>query len=218
MNIDISIFSLIAQADIVVKMIMLLLATASIFSWGIVFEKIFSLRQQSKKINQFERAFWSGQALDRFYSHMKMQKNNIIVNIFNIGMEQLQKEERTNIAIQDLRASLARSMEISCNVARDKIEHNLFFLATIGSVSPFIGLFGTVWGIMSSFQSIALSQNNNLTVVAPSIAEALLATAGGIFVAIPAVIFYNKIVSDTDRLFMRIEHFISEFSDILVKK
>ncbi|WP_341793790.1 MULTISPECIES: protein TolQ [unclassified Rickettsia] len=215
-----SIFVLISSSDIIGKSVMLMLVIASIWSWAIIFDKIFRLMQIRKKITAFESIFWSGGVLDHLYENIKRSVNNPLASVFVSAMDEC-KSLNTKGLSDALKTShkerIVQSMYLAQNREIEKLEKNLSFLATVGSSAPFIGLFGTVWGIMHSFQSIATSKNTSLAVVAPGIAEALLATAIGLFAAIPAVIFYNYLAARITFMNNKIEDFISELNSILSK-
>ena len=207
-DLDMSIWGLILEADFVVRLVMLSLLFLSIFSWSIIFEKITTLRKLKKKSKKFESDFWSGINIE------KLPMEAIVVT----GMRELTASNRKSINYDEnivLDKRIEKAMFSTLNREMEKLEKNLNFLATTGSSAPFIGLFGTVWGIMNSFQSIATSKNTSLAIVAPGIAEALLATAMGLLAAIPAVMAYNKISSDTNRYYNSLEIFLYDLSNIL---
>ena len=197
MSNDLSIISLIANADFVVIIVMLILLLGSVFSWALMFEKLLTLRMQFNKIAEFEDILLSRSTLERLASSFTAQKNDIIVSIIFVGMQEFKKRNNNNteneIEIDKIHKKVNQAMCLEQDRILNKLERNVDLLATIGSIAPFIGLLGTVWGIMHSFQAIGISNNTNLSVVAPSIAEALLATATGLFVSIPAIVFYNRI-------------------------
>ncbi len=213
-----SIFSLISSADIVSKSVMLILVIASIWAWAIILDKIIHLINIRKKIAVFEATFWSGAVLDQLYETIKRSINNPLASVFVAAMNECKRHNSKNLN-DVLKAShkerIMQSMYLIRNREIERLEQNLAFLATAASSTPFIGLFGTVWGIMHSFQSIAASKNTSLAVVAPGIAEALLATAIGLFVAIPAVIFYNYLSAQIMKISNKIDDFINELSSIL---
>lgn len=217
---DLSMWGLFWQADIIVKMVMLLLVSASIWCWGIIFQKSAALKKVNSRADKFEEAFWSGESLDKLYKRVKQSKPDPILNTFTAGMEEWHISNQESDGKKDrlqagLQQRIERAMSVTIDREMDKLERNMTFLANVGSSAPFIGLFGTVWGIMNSFSSIALTQNTSLAVVAPGIAEALFATALGLVAAIPAVIAYNKFSTDLNRYADRLENFTSEFSAIL---
>lgn len=219
---DLSVWGLFWEADIIVKFVMLALIFASIWCWAIIFEKLGTLKRVNKKASKFEEAFWSGEPLDKLYDRVRQSKPDPMLSTFIAGMEEWQMAVDNGLSSrEDLQAGInqriERSMSVTIGREMDKLERNMTFLANVGSASPFIGLFGTVWGIMNSFTAIAGSQNTSLAVVAPGIAEALFATALGLVAAIPAVIAYNKFSTDLGRYADRLEAFTSEFSAILAR-
>ena len=217
-DLDMSIWGLILEADFVVRLVMLSLLFLSIFSWGIIFEKITKIRNLKKKSKQFEDDFWSGINIEKLHRSIENSPSHPMEAIFVTGMKELTAtgikniNHDTNIVLEK---RIEKAMFSTLNREMEKLEKNLNFLATTGSSAPFIGLFGTVWGIMNSFQSIATSKNTSLAIVAPGIAEALLATAMGLLAAIPAVMAYNKISSDTNRYYNSLEVFLYDLSNIL---
>ncbi|EER21882.1 MULTISPECIES: protein TolQ [spotted fever group] len=215
-----SIFSLISSSDIIGKSVMLMLLIASIWSWAIIWDKIFKLAQVQRRMKNFENVFWSGGVLEQLYESIKRSVNNPLALIFVSAMDEcksLSIKGLSDALKNNHKERITNSMYLAQNREVEKLEKNLSFLATVGSSAPFVGLFGTVWGIMHSFQSIANSKNTSLAVVAPGIAEALLATAIGLFAAIPAVIFYNYLISRITLINNKIEDFISELNSILSK-
>ena len=217
-NLDMSIWGLILEADFVVRLVMLSLLFLSIFSWSIIFEKITKLRKLKKKSKQFEDDFWSGINIEKLHKSIENAPSHPMEAIFVTGMKELTASERKNINHDEnivLEKRIEKAMFSTLNREMEKLEKNLNFLATTGSSAPFIGLFGTVWGIMNSFQSIATSKNTSLAIVAPGIAEALLATAMGLLAAIPAVMAFNKISADTNRYYNSLEVFLYDLSNIL---
>ena len=220
---DFSLLSLFLRADIVVKTVIIVLIASSIWSWTIITSKIVSLRRLQKLEREFDELFWSGNSFDDLYETFHYNQNDPKSKIFCSAMEEWKKSKKNKSQmnssyINSLKERMNRSMLVTFNKESELIEKNLTFLATAGSTAPFVGLFGTVWGIMNSFQSIAISQNTNLAVVAPGIAEALFATALGLFVAIPAVVAYNKISSDLSKYFMSLDSFIDQFSTIFFRQ
>lgn len=215
-----SIFSLISSSDIIGKSVMLMLLIASIWSWAIIGDKIFKLVQVQKSMRAFENVFWSGGVLEQLYESIKRSVNNPLALIFVSAMDECKSLSTKGLSEglkNNHKERIMGAMYLAQNREVEKLEKNLSFLATVGSSAPFVGLFGTVWGIMHSFQSIATSKNTSLAVVAPGIAEALLATAIGLFAAIPAVIFYNYLISRITLINNKIEDFISELNSILSK-
>ena len=218
MNQDLDILQLVLHASWVVQLVMLSLMLVSIASWAAIFHKIFAL-QRVKSLNEvFEREFWSGSSLNELYTTAASKGVNSgpMERIFASGMREFQKlRERRVSDVATLMDGARRAMRASFQREMDEVESNLSFLASVGSVSPYVGLFGTVWGIMHAFTSLAALQQVTLATVAPGIAEALVATAIGLFAAIPAVIAYNRFARDLDRIAINHETFIEEFSNIL---
>ena len=217
MNQDLSIFTLVTQATLVVQLVMAGLLIASLASWTVIFGKLFGLRRTRSANEEFEREFWAGKNLSELYQDAtKRTDASPMERIFASGMREFMKlrERRVNEA-GALLDGARRAMRASFQRELDVIESNLSFLASVGSVSPYVGLFGTVWGIMHAFVGLANMQQVTLATVAPGIAEALVATAIGLFAAIPAVIAYNRFARDIDRIAIQLETFIEEFSNIL---
>jgi len=215
---DFSIWGLFLQADIVVKSVMIILCASSIWSWAIIFDKWITYKSLHIKAGRFESSFWSGEALEKLYKKIQNKPGDPLARVFCAGMHEWKLSAETG-SLDGLQAGLQqridRSMAMSINREISMLERYMTFLATVGSTAPFIGLFGTVWGIMNSFAAIAGSQNTSLAVVAPGIAEALFATAIGLVAAIPAVVAYNKFSTDLNRYHDRLEAFAAEFSAIL---
>ena len=219
-NLDISIWGLILQADLVVRIVMLILLFLSIFSWSIIFEKTTKIKRLARKAKKFELEFWSGVNIDTLYKSVGTNVTHPMEAIFITGMKEITAVSSKNLSSDTyfiIEKRIEKAMFSTLNREIEGLEKNINFLATTGSAAPFIGLFGTVWGIMNSFQSIATSKNTSLAIVAPGIAEALLATALGLLAAIPAVIAYNKISTDINRYYNQLEIFLSDFSNILSK-
>ena len=217
-DLDMSIWGLILEADFVVRLVMLSLLFLSIFSWSIIFEKLTKLRKLRKQSKKFEDDFWSGINIEKLHKSIESSPAHPMEAIFVTGMKELTTSNRKSInhdANIVLEKRIEKAMFSTLNREMENLEKNLNFLATTGSSAPFIGLFGTVWGIMNSFQSIATSKNTSLAIVAPGIAEALLATAMGLLAAIPAVMAYNKISSETNRYYNLLETFLYDLSNIL---
>jgi biopolymer transport protein TolQ len=217
---DMSPWGLFMQSDIVVKLVMMMLVFASIWCWAIIFEKIKTMKLANRRAKKFEDAFWSGEALDKLYERVKNTKNDPMISTFIAGMDEWKiaasDQKSGNASLQaGLQQRIERAMGVEITRSMDKFEKNMTFLANTGSAAPFIGLFGTVWGVMNSFTAIAGANNTSLAVVAPGIAEALFATALGLVAAIPAVIAYNKFSNDLNRYADRLENFSTEFSAIL---
>ena len=218
---DFSMFGLFMQADIVVKLVIIILILASVYSWNIIVSKILRMRQLKKLEKEFEEIFWSGNSFEDLYETLNFNKTDPKSKIFCAAILEWKKSKSQNdenLDVNSLKDRMQRSMSVVFNKESENVEKNLTFLATAGSTAPFIGLFGTVWGIMNSFKSIAIAQNTNLAVVAPGIAEALFATALGLFVAIPAVVAYNKISNDISKYFVSLETFMDEFSTIFFRQ
>ncbi len=219
---DFSMISLFLRADLVVKAVIVLLVFASVWCWAIIFEKFMAMRRLNKRANDFEGAFWSGGSLDDLYERIGIQPSDPMSAVFVAAMREWRRNPQNSadatVSIVTLSERIDRVMQITLTREMERIEKNLTFLATTGSTAPFVGLFGTVWGIMNSFQSIAQSHNTSLAVVAPGIAEALFATALGLLAAIPAVVAYNKVSKDLDRYASRLDTFAGEFAAILSRE
>jgi biopolymer transport protein TolQ len=218
---DLSIMSLFLQADIVVKIVMLALLFASVWVWAIVFEKVTSLRRAVKAADAFEDKFWSGGSLDELYDTDGIKPENPMAAVFGAAMNEWRRSARVagaEVSRSGVRDRVDRAMSVTIQREMERLERWMIFLASVGSTAPFIGLFGTVWGIMHSFSAIAAMHNTNLAVVAPGIAEALFATAIGLVAAIPAVLAYNKISTDLSRFAGRLEAFATEFGAILSRQ
>ena len=220
---DLSIIGLFLQSDAVVKVVMLILLVASFWSWAVIFDKVMRLRRLRYSASSFEESFWSGGSLDDLYERVGQRPPDPMSAVFSAAMREWRRSAAKNLlGTPSMRASLQQRVErvMSVTVGREmeRVERFMVYLATVGSTAPFVGLFGTVWGIMDSFQSIAASKNTSLAVVAPGIAESLFATALGLVAAIPAVIAYNKLATDFGRYAGRLEAFASEFSAILSRQ
>ncbi len=218
---DFSMLSLFMQADFVVKSVIVILILASIYSWNVIVAKIIRMRQLKNLEKEFDEIFWSGNSFEDLYETLNFNKTDPKSKIFCAAILEWKKsnsQAKESLDLHSLKDRMERSMSIIFNKESENIEKNLTFLATAGSTAPFIGLFGTVWGIMNSFKSIAIAQNTNLAVVAPGIAEALFATALGLFVAIPAVVAYNKISNDISKYFNSLETFMDEFTTIFFRQ
>jgi biopolymer transport protein TolQ len=214
-----SLWGLFMQAGWVVKLVMIGLVLASVWSWAIVFEKIVSFRKMRAAIDRFEQTFWSGQSLEELYRTLSDRATLGMGSIFVAAMREWKKSyERGARSPIGLQMRIDKSMDVALTREIETLEGRLGFLATVGSSAPFIGLFGTVIGIMTSFQAIAASKNTSLAVVAPGIAEALLATAIGLLAAIPAVIAFNKLSSEVSKIETQLEGFADEFSAILSRQ
>ncbi len=218
MNQDLSILQLVLNASVVVQLVMLLLVAVSVTSWAAIFRKLFALNRVKALNDNFEREFWSGTSLNDLFAAAAQNAKNSgpMERIFASGMREYQKlRERRVSDTSTLMDGARRAMRASYQRELDAVETNLSFLASVGSVSPYVGLFGTVWGIMHAFTGLASLQQVTLATVAPGIAEALVATAIGLFAAIPAVVAYNRFARDIDRVAIRLETFMEEFSNIL---
>ena len=218
MNQDLSILQLVLGASWVVQLVMLLLLLVSITSWAAIFRKLFALRRVNGLNENFERDFWSGTSLNDLFASAAQNARTAgpMERIFASGMREYQKLRERRIAdAGTLLDGARRAMRASYQRELDAVETNLSFLASVGSVSPYVGLFGTVWGIMHAFTGLGALQQVTLATVAPGIAEALVATALGLFAAIPAVVAYNRFARDIDRVAIKLETFIEEFSNIL---
>ena len=210
---DFSIIQLFLRADFVVKSVIIILIAASVYSWALIFEKQRLFKKIEKSTNNFEEKFWKSKSAENFYNNLSNTNKDPLTNIFQSAMVELIKTKSKSSSVQTARVS--RVLEISGDKEINLIEKHFTFLATVGSTAPFIGLFGTVWGIMNSFQSIAISRNTSLAIVAPGIAEALFATALGLLAAVPAVVAYNKFTSDSRKYSGRIENFSKRFISII---
>jgi len=220
-QIDFSFWGMFSQADWVVQLVMILLMAASIWSWAIIVSKFRLMHKIKKGTDAFEETFWSGNSLEDILGKIGRTPENPLAKVFVAAMNEWQKSMSAKGSVQDrmsIQERLHKVMRVTLNREMAAIEKHTSYLASVGSVSPFIGLFGTVWGIMNAFQSIALTSNTSLAVVAPGIAEALLATAMGLGAAIPAVIFYNRIVNEINRFAGRLEGFTDEFSAFLSRQ
>jgi biopolymer transport protein TolQ len=218
-----SIFELFLQSDTIVKVVMLLLLLASFWSWAVIFDKTLRLRRLRAAAASFEESFWSGGSLDDLFDRVGQRPLDPMSAVFTAAMREWRRSAAKGLlGTAVMRASLQQRIERVMNVTvgreMERVERFMSFLATVGSTAPFVGLFGTVWGIMDSFQSIAASKNTSLAVVAPGIAESLFATALGLVAAIPAVVAYNKLASDFSRYAGRLEAFSTEFSAILSRQ
>jgi len=220
---DFSIVGLFLRADWIVKVVMTLLILASVWSWAIIYEKFIRFRRLEGQADEFERQFWSGGSLDQLFDVIGTNPQHPLAILFASAMREWRRSSDRGLARKDrlgagLQTRIQQVMRITIDREIERLERYLGFLATVGSTAPFLGLFGTVWGIMNSFQAIAHTKNTNLAVVAPGIAEALFATALGLVAAIPAVIAYNKFSNDLGRYATRLEGFAGEFSAILSRQ
>jgi biopolymer transport protein TolQ len=210
-NIDFSIIALFLRADIIIKTVIILLIASSIYSWAIIFGKIKLFKKINKSTAEFESKFWKSKSAESFYNSLPSNVNDPMANLFKDSMLVLLKSKKSS----NLDEKMSRMLEINVDQQMEKIDKSYTFLATVGSTAPFIGLFGTVWGIMSSFQSIAISRNTSLAIVAPGIAEALFATALGLLAAVPAVVAFNKFSSDSKKYSQKLENFSKRFLSII---
>ena len=210
---DFSLWQLFMRADFVVKSVIILLLASSVYSWALIFDKYKLFKKINLSTCDFENKFWKARSAENLNSNLPVKTEDPLTQVFKDAMSELIKTKTKSSAIQSARVE--RVLEVSTDNQINKIEKNFTFLATVGSTAPFIGLFGTVWGIMNSFQSIAISRNTSLAIVAPGIAEALFATALGLLAAIPAVVAYNKFNSDSKRYTARIENFCKRFLSII---
>tara|TARA_Y100000741_G_scaffold346533_1_gene312973 strand:+ start:400 stop:1119 length:720 start_codon:yes stop_codon:yes gene_type:complete len=222
-GVDFSLLALFLRADFIVKSVIIILILASVYSWTIIVEKLIRIKRLKQLENEFDEIFWSGNSFEDLFETFNYIQNDPKSKIFCSAINEWKKSNKKGNAIKSsdlnsLKERMNRSMQVTFSKEAEIIEKNITFLATAGSTAPFVGLFGTVWGIMNSFQSIAIAQNTNLAVVAPGIAEALFATALGLFVAIPAVVAYNKITSDISKYFTSLETFIDEFTTIFFRQ
>tara|TARA_Y100000816_G_scaffold26072_1_gene16723 strand:+ start:3435 stop:4106 length:672 start_codon:yes stop_codon:yes gene_type:complete len=208
---DFSIFKLFIRADIIVKSVIILLIAASIYSWAIIFDKYKLFKKINKSTDEFEEKFWKSKSAETFFNNLPNNVEDPMAKVFKISMQSVIKTRSKANLNERLSSTLQANIETQMNI----IEKNYTFLATVGSTAPFIGLFGTVWGIMNSFQSIAISRNTSLAIVAPGIAEALFATALGLLAAIPAVVAYNKFSNDSKKYYQKLENFSKRFLSII---
>ena len=210
-NTDFSILTLFIRADIIVKSVIIILIASSIYSWAIIFEKIKLFKKINLSTQDFENKFWKSKSAESFYNNLPNKIDDPMAKVFTNSMQVLLKSKRAS----NLDEKMSRMSEINIEQQMEKIDKNYIFLATVGSTAPFIGLFGTVWGIMNSFQSIAISRNTSLAIVAPGIAEALFATALGLLAAIPAVVAFNKFSNDSRKYLQKLENFSKRLLSII---
>ena len=218
---DFSLWGMFSSADFVVQLVVIMLVAASFWGWAIIFEKIMRMRKVNASADEFEETFWSGNSLEDLYGRVRDGATHPMAMVFAAAMREWQKSLAgrsaiaNSISVQD---RIGKVMRVTIHREMERLESQVQFLATIGSTAPFVGLFGTVWGIMNSFQAIALTSNTSLAVVAPGIAEALMATALGLVAAIPAVMAYNKLTTDFSRYAGRLEGFADEFAAIISRQ
>ena len=210
-NTDFSLLSLFIRADFIVKTVILMLIGCSIYSWAIIIEKLRLFKKVNDESEEFEEKFWKAKSAETFYNSLSENLENPMVLLFKDSMKILLKTKNKS----NLNEKMSGMLEVSLEKQMAKLEKGFTFLATVGSTAPFIGLFGTVWGIMNSFQSIAISRNTSLAIVAPGIAEALFATALGLLAAIPAVVAYNKFNNDSKKYSQKLENFSKRFLSII---
>tara|TARA_B100001939_G_scaffold271498_1_gene239227 strand:+ start:225 stop:908 length:684 start_codon:yes stop_codon:yes gene_type:complete len=210
-NTDFSILSLFLRADIIVKSVIIILIASSIYSWAIIFDKIRLFRKINKSAEEFEEKFWKSKSAETFYNNLPSTVNDPMAQVFKNSMQTVMKSRSKTNLTERMMSVLDTNIERQMTI----VDKNYTFLATVGSTAPFIGLFGTVWGIMNSFQSIAISRNTSLAIVAPGIAEALFATALGLLAAIPAVVAYNKFSNDSKKYSQKLENFSKRFISII---
>ena len=208
---DFSILQLFIRADIIVKSVIIILIVSSIYSWAIIFEKMKLFKKINSSSQDFENKFWKSKSAESFYNNLPTNVEDPLTNVFKNSMQVLIKSKRSSTLDQ----KMSTMLEINIEQQMEKIENGYTYLATIGSTAPFIGLFGTVWGIMNSFQSIAISRNTSLAIVAPGIAEALFATALGLLAAIPAVMAFNKFTSNSRKYSQKLENFSKKLLSII---
>ena len=208
---DFSIGTLFLRADLIVKSVIIILIAASVYSWAIIIDKFRLFKKINKSSDQFEEKFWKSKSAESFYNSLSSNTDDPMTNVFKNSMQVVMKSRSKSNLSERLNSVLEGNIEKQMNI----IDKNFTFLATVGSTAPFIGLFGTVWGIMNSFQSIAISRNTSLAIVAPGIAEALFATALGLLAAIPAVVAFNKYSSDSRKYFQKLENFSKRFIAIV---
>ncbi len=208
---DFSILNLFLRADVIVKSVIIILIAASVYSWAIIIEKYRLFKKINKSSEEFENKFWKSRSAESFYNSLPSNIDDPMANVFKDTMQVIIKSKSKSNLSNKLESMLEVNIEKQMNI----LEKNYTFLATVGATAPFIGLFGTVWGIMNSFQSIAISRNTSLAIVAPGIAEALFATALGLLAAIPAVVAYNKFNSDSKKFSQKLENFSKRFTSII---
>ena len=208
---DFSILNLFLRADVIVKSVIIILIAASIYSWAVIIEKFRLFKKINKSSEEFENKFWKSRSAESFYNNLPENIDDPMANVFKDTMQVIIKSKSKS----NLSNRLESMLEVNIEKQMNRLDKNYTFLATVGSTAPFIGLFGTVWGIMNSFQSIAISRNTSLAIVAPGIAEALFATALGLLAAIPAVVAYNKFSSDSKKYLQKLENFSKRFTSII---
>ena len=215
---SVNVLDLVFRASVPVQLVMLLLIAASVISWTMIFRKYFAYRETLREADRFESKFWSGANLNQMYADFSKKENSAtgMTRVFLDGFREFKRlHQQANIQPTDMLEGVQRAMRVTLSREVDELETHLSFLATVGSTSPYVGLFGTVWGIMNSFMALSGAQSVTIADVAPGIAEALIATAIGLFAAIPAVVAYNRFANTTERLVSRYENFMEEFASIL---
>jgi biopolymer transport protein TolQ len=220
-NYDATLINYFLHASLVVKCVMVILVTSSIFSWAYILQRSFFLKGMNKSAGKFERAFWSGEELSSLYADTKLQKGSLdgLEAIFHAGFKEFSRfRKQAGATLENMIENTKRAMRVAQMREQDKMEIHLPFLAIVGSTSPYVGLFGTVWGIMQAFRALANVSQATISMVAPGIAEALIATALGLFAAIPAVIAYNRFITDIGRLMNRFDAFSEELTNILIRQ
>jgi len=218
-EIDFSMWALFARASLIVKLVIIMLIVASFWSWSIIITKILTFRKSRAEAEEFDRKFWSGEPLDELFDQIGPNPEGPAEKIFAAGMLEWRRSHREDGGlIAGAQARIDRSMDVAIAKEAERLNSGMSFIATVGSTAPFVGLFGTVWGIMNAFIEISQQQSTNLAVVAPGIAEALMATGLGLLAAVPAVIFYNKLSADSDRIISGYESFADEFATILSRQ
>ncbi|WP_349369040.1 protein TolQ [Salinarimonas sp.] len=216
---DLSLWGLFWQAHIVVKLVMIGLVAASVYCWAIIIDKTLLFRRLTRAMDRFEEVFWSGRSLDELYRSLAERPTTGLASVFVAAMHEWKRSfEGSGRSVASLPARIDKVLDVTIQREVERLESRLIFLASVGSAGPYLGLFGTVWGVMTSFIAIAASQNTSLAVVAPGIAEALFATAIGLIAAIPAVIAYNKFQAEVAKAQIRLEGFADEFSAILARQ
>ena len=217
---DFSLWALFIRADIVVKLVMIGLIVASVMSWSIIIEKIMTYRRVRQQAEEFEALFWSGETLQNIYRQLASGEASPSVRVFNAAMREWVRHDSNRRKTEGgaIIPSIERALTNAVAREMEALESRLLFLATVGAVAPFVGLFGTVWGIMNSFQAIAMSRDTNLAVVAPGIAEALFATGLGLLAAIPAVVAYNACAASVQRFASRLDHFADDFINLMARQ
>lgn len=218
-GLDFSLSAMFLRATLIVQLVTVALVLASFWSWAVIIDKLMAFRRARREADMFEDAFWSGQPLDALYDRVGQKPRSAIERVFAAGMAEWRRSfDKAGGLIPGARDRIERSLDVALAREAEGLAQRLTVLATTGAIAPFVGLFGTVWGIMTAFERIAIEENTNLTTIAPGIAEALVTTAIGLIAAVPAVIFYNKLTSDVTRLSNRLEGFADEFSVILSRQ